>query len=156
MCASIPKHPTSRTWSTLRSDSHGGRRWPFLVNTTQCTVLVKTPTFVSPPHEHVLFSFSLLSFYPCHCIIALNMGFMTVYPIIIAACLFSLVQPYAITGLKGGVNQISGQRPFRQDFSTFKNSGAAFDLYILALQQLQQQNQSTLLSYYQVAGDISQ
>jgi len=72
---------------------------------------------------------------------------------IVAACLLSLGQPYAITGVQGGVSQVTGQRPFRQAFSTFKNSGPAFDLYILSLQQLQQENQTALLSYYQVAGN---
>ncbi|CAD6586306.1 MAG: hypothetical protein ASARMPREDX12_002329 [Alectoria sarmentosa] len=52
-----------------------------------------------------------------------------------------------------GVNAVTGQRPFRQEFSTFKNSGPAFDLYILSLQQFQQQNQSALLSYYQAFTD---
>ena len=74
--------------------------------------------------------------------------------IVIAICLLSHANALAITGPQGGVNIATGQRPFRQEFSTFKNSGAAFDLYILSLQRFQQQNQSALLSYYQVAGDV--
>ena len=74
--------------------------------------------------------------------------------IAIAVCLASLANAVAITGSQGGVNSVTGQRPFRQDISTFKNSGPAFDLYILSLQQFQQQNQSALLSYYQVAGNV--
>ena len=64
----------------------------------------------------------------------------------------SHVQSYAITGVQGSVNGFTGERPVRQEFSTFKNSGPAFDLYILALQQFQQQNQSALVSFFQVAG----
>lgn len=70
----------------------------------------------------------------------------------VAACLMSFAHTYAITGVEGSVDQVTGQRPSRQEFSIFRNSGPAFDLYILSLQQLQQQNQSALLSYYQVAG----
>lgn len=78
------------------------------------------------------------------------------YPILIFLLILSLlalVKPYAITGPQGSVNQVTGQRPSRQDFSIFRNSGPAFDLYILSLEQFQRQNQSVLLSYYQVAGD---
>ena len=72
--------------------------------------------------------------------------------IVIVICLASLSNAVAVTGPQGGVNTATGERPFRQEFSTFKNSGPAFDLYILSLQQLQKQNQSAPLSYYQVAG----
>ena len=70
----------------------------------------------------------------------------------IAGSLLSFGNAVAIIGAQGGVDQATGQRPFRQEFSTFKNSGPAFDLYILSLQQFMQQNQSSLLSYYQVSG----
>ncbi|MCJ1436170.1 hypothetical protein MMC27_005548 [Xylographa pallens] len=59
---------------------------------------------------------------------------------------------FAINGVHAGVNALTGQRPFRQEFSTFQNAGPAFDLYIQALQQLAQTNQSAMLSYYAVAG----
>lgn len=59
----------------------------------------------------------------------------------------------AITGPQGGVDSYSGQRPMRQEFSTFKDSGPAFDLYILSFQQFMEQDQSELLSYYLVAGN---
>ena len=59
---------------------------------------------------------------------------------------------FAITGVQGGVNQDTGERPSRQEFSSFRWSGAAFDLYILALKQFQASNQTALLSYYQIAG----
>ena len=74
--------------------------------------------------------------------------------IAVAICLASLANAVAITGPQGGVNKVTGQRPFRQDISTFKDSGPAFDLYILSLQMFQQQNQSALLSYYQVGGNV--
>ena len=67
-------------------------------------------------------------------------------------CLATLTNSYGITGVCDGVNTATGQRPFRQEFSMFKDSGPVFDLYILSLQQFQQRNQSALLSYYRVAG----
>lgn len=59
----------------------------------------------------------------------------------------------AIKGIQAGVNASTGERPARKEFSVFRSSGPAFDLYILALQQFQQQNQSALLSYFQIAGN---
>ena len=84
----------------------------------------------------------------CLIMASLNLIFVA-----IAVCLASLANAVAITGSQGGVNDVTGQRPSRQDITIFKDSGPAFDLYILSLQKLQQQNQSTLLSYYQVAGN---
>ena len=83
------------------------------------------------------------------------MPFFDLLSILIALYLASFASSYAITGVPGGVNTITGQRPFRQEFSTFKHSGPPFDLYILSLQHLQQHNQSALLSFYQVAGTYS-
>ena len=82
------------------------------------------------------------------------MAVLSLITIAIAICFAFLADAVAITGPQGGVSIISGQRPFRQEISTFKNSGPAFDLYILSLQQFQRQNQSALLSYYQVAGNV--
>lgn len=59
---------------------------------------------------------------------------------------------YAITGPTGGVDGSTGQRPFRQEIFTLQNSGAAWDLYILAFQKFTQTDQAQQLSYYQVAG----
>ena len=59
---------------------------------------------------------------------------------------------YAITGPTGGVDVNTGQRPFRQEISSFQSSGAAWDLYILAFQKFTQTDQAQQLSYYQVAG----
>ena len=84
------------------------------------------------------------------------MPFFHLLSIFITLTLAPVVSSYAITGILGGVDRTTGQRPFRQEFSTFRNSGPAFDLYILSLQQLQQQNQSALLSFYQVAGTYSE
>ncbi len=60
----------------------------------------------------------------------------------------------AITGVQDGVNMATGQRPFRQEISTFQNSGPPFDLYILSFQRFVQQNQTNILSYYQIAGRL--
>ncbi len=59
---------------------------------------------------------------------------------------------YAITGPQGGVDPVTGQRPSRQEISSFQHAGPAFDLYILAFQAFVQQDQTEPLSYYQVAG----
>lgn len=83
------------------------------------------------------------------------MTFLTLISIVVAVCLVSITNAVTITGPQGGVNAVTGQRPFRQEFSTFRNTGPAFDLYILSLQKFQQQNQSALLSYYQVAGKVT-
>lgn len=63
-------------------------------------------------------------------------------------------QAFAITGLEAGVKAVTGERPIRLEISTFQNEGPAFDLYILALQQLMQQNQSHPLSYFQISGGL--
>jgi hypothetical protein len=60
---------------------------------------------------------------------------------------------YAITGVSAGVNNVTGERPFRQEINVFAVSGAAWDLYILSLRQLQQTDQSDPLSYFQIAGN---
>ena len=74
------------------------------------------------------------------------------FAILLALYLAPTAQAISITGATGGVDTATGQRPFRQEFSTFATSGPAFDLYILALQRFQQRNQTDILSYYQVAG----
>ena len=73
---------------------------------------------------------------------------------LVIAALAVLGNAVAITGVQAGVNAYSGERPFRQEFSTFKNSGPAFDLYILALQRFQEADQRALLSYFRVAGKL--
>ena len=67
---------------------------------------------------------------------------------------FSLqhVQSYAINGVAGGVDRSTGEQPARLEFTAFSKLGPAFDLFIIALQQFQQTNQSREFSYYQVAG----
>ena len=67
----------------------------------------------------------------------------------------AVANAYAITGAQGGVNLATGQRPLRQEISVFQNAGPAFDLYILAFQQFAQEDQTLLLSYYQVAGSFN-
>lgn len=57
-----------------------------------------------------------------------------------------------VTGAPGGVDPITGQRPFRYEIDTFAKSGPAFDLFILAMQQLQAVNQSDQQSYFAISG----
>lgn len=83
------------------------------------------------------------------------MAYLNLLFLLLSFSSVALVDAFAITGVQGGVNTSTGQRPFRMNFLTFQNSGPAYDLYILSLQQLQQQGKSNLLSYYQVAGRAS-
>lgn len=59
---------------------------------------------------------------------------------------------YAITGVSGGVNSATGQRPARLDMRDLQSAGPAFDLFVQALSQFQSDDQSDLISYYEVAG----
>lgn len=61
-------------------------------------------------------------------------------------------QYVAVVGLKNGVNNTSGARPARQNINTLADSGPAWNLYIQALAAFQADDQSDLLSYYQIAG----
>lgn len=61
----------------------------------------------------------------------------------------------AITGPQAGVNTATGERPFRLEFSVFKDSGPAFDLFIQAFYYFQQADQADQLSYFQVAGNCT-
>lgn len=61
----------------------------------------------------------------------------------------------AITGVQAGVNADTGERPFRQEFSVFQSTGAAFDLYIQALYQFTQEDQSNEQSYFSIAGNCT-
>lgn len=62
------------------------------------------------------------------------------------------VNAYSITGITGGVNTQTGERPARRDLRDLQSSGAAFDLYVQALAQFQSDDQSDLISYYEIAG----
>ena len=70
----------------------------------------------------------------------------------LASVCLQFVSTVTVIGSRAGVNLQTGERPLRQDIRTLQNSGPAFDLYILALQQLTREDQSSQLSYYQVAG----
>ncbi|KAH0831456.1 hypothetical protein FOPE_00555 [Fonsecaea pedrosoi] len=56
-----------------------------------------------------------------------------------------------ITGALGGLNSTTGARPLRYEIHDFANSGPAFDLFILALKELQSVDQSEELSYFQIS-----
>lgn len=59
---------------------------------------------------------------------------------------------FTVTGVSGGVDPDTGERPFRLNLKEFQSSGPAFDLYIQALIRFQEEDQSELLSWYEVAG----
>ncbi|KAF2152857.1 Di-copper centre-containing protein [Myriangium duriaei CBS 260.36] len=61
-------------------------------------------------------------------------------------------QTYPIKGATGGVDATTGARPFRLNINDLQKSGAAWDLYILAMQSFTQDDASLLTSYFQVAG----
>ncbi|WQF85949.1 Putative tyrosinase copper-binding domain, di-copper centre-containing domain superfamily [Colletotrichum destructivum] len=61
--------------------------------------------------------------------------------------------PYAITGLKTGIDSTSGQRPLRQNINDLQASGAQWDLYILGLAAMQRDvSEDDKLSYFQISG----
>jgi tyrosinase len=65
------------------------------------------------------------------------------------------ISAYGITGISGGVNADTGERPSRLDLRTLQSAGPAFDLFIQALSQWQSDDQSDILSYYEIAGQFS-
>lgn len=69
--------------------------------------------------------------------------------------MFQGVGAFKVTGVTSTATNISGLRPFRRDIEEFSQSGAAFDLYIQALNEFQRMDQDDPLSYYQVAGKYS-
>ena len=71
---------------------------------------------------------------------------------LIASFSLRLVHSFAVDGVATILNHTTGGPPVRLELSTLSQSGPAFDLFILALQQIQQANQSHELSYYQIAG----
>ncbi|KAI9895089.1 MAG: hypothetical protein M1814_000314 [Vezdaea aestivalis] len=76
----------------------------------------------------------------------------SIFLLVSALSSFWPAQAYRVAGVTTSVNTQTGQRPSRQEFGAFASSGAAFDLYIQALQLFQANDQSQLLSYYQVSG----
>ena len=58
-----------------------------------------------------------------------------------------------IRGVMGGVNKETGERPARRDITELQSSGPAFDLYVLALKEFQEDDRDDILSYYKVAGE---
>ncbi|ERF72312.1 hypothetical protein EPUS_02199 [Endocarpon pusillum Z07020] len=71
------------------------------------------------------------------------------------AALSALSNPadaFVVTGISAGVNNATGERPFRRDINELYMSGPAWDLFILSLREFQQADQDDPLSYYQVAG----
>ncbi|KAI9806662.1 MAG: hypothetical protein M1825_006119 [Sarcosagium campestre] len=67
-------------------------------------------------------------------------------------CMAVFSDAYAITGPSGGVNPTSGARATRREIRDFQTTGAAWDLYLQALQQFELKNQNDQFSFYQVAG----
>lgn len=62
---------------------------------------------------------------------------------------------FEITGASGRINPGSGTLPSRFEISSFSQSGAAWDLFILSLYEIQRSNQSDPLSYFQIAGNAA-
>lgn len=78
---------------------------------------------------------------------------LTILCAVLALFVFRAIA-YAITGVSAGVDNVTGERPFRKEINAFATSGAAWDLYILSLHRLQQANQTDPLSYFQIAGNF--
>jgi hypothetical protein len=67
--------------------------------------------------------------------------------------LFDYLTAFQITGAGalGGLGP-NGERPFRYEINDFAQPGPAFDLFIRALRDFQNADQSEPLSYFQIAG----
>ena len=63
---------------------------------------------------------------------------------------FAQDQPIITKPLTGGVNAQTGERPLRLDIN--KLTGPKLDLYLLALREIQDIEQTNKLSWYQLAG----
>lgn len=63
-----------------------------------------------------------------------------------------LISALSVTGALGGLQPGSRERPMRQEISGFAQSGAAWDLFVQALQEFQSAPITDMLSYFQVAG----
>ena len=84
-----------------------------------------------------------------HCIMTIR-GF---YQLSVALFLFlHICIAFQITGATSGINPVTGERPARLDIITFSEDPWQFDLFLLALRQIQQTDPSELLSYFQIAG----
>ncbi|KAL1954633.1 hypothetical protein VTO42DRAFT_874 [Malbranchea cinnamomea] len=75
-----------------------------------------------------------------------------IFLIVISGAIDLVVASVNIRGVHGGVNKKTGERPARQDIIKFQTSGAAFDLYLLAFKEFQEESRDGLLSYFQIAG----
>ena len=80
---------------------------------------------------------------------------MTVLKSILLLCGLLLFRVFAedvfvVAPLPGGIDPRTKARPFRKDVTTL--AGPELDLYILALQKMQQASQSEKLSWFQIAG----
>ncbi|RDL42060.1 uncharacterized protein BP5553_02039 [Venustampulla echinocandica] len=61
-------------------------------------------------------------------------------------------QYYPVTGSNSGVTSQSGSRPFRRNILDLQKDVPAWSLYVQALASMQKANESSQLSYFQVAG----
>jgi hypothetical protein len=83
----------------------------------------------------------------------LSTWYTTLYALALTVTLLPKALGYTVMGVPAGVDTDTGERPIRQDLKDFQVSGAAFDLYVQALDQFQKDDQSDFLSYYEVAGN---
>ncbi|PGH28693.1 hypothetical protein GX50_08562 [[Emmonsia] crescens] len=66
--------------------------------------------------------------------------------------LLGVASAVTISGVKGGVNFQTGERPARKDINELQWSGPEFDLYIQALTAFQEEDRNDLLSFHKIAG----
>jgi hypothetical protein len=67
-------------------------------------------------------------------------------------CVAQFSSAVQVTGATGGINSSTGERPSRQEISTFSQSGAAWNVFILSLFELQRDSESDPMSYFRIAG----
>lgn len=74
--------------------------------------------------------------------------------ILVLVCFILLVSQavsFIVRGSNGGVDLFSRVRPFRREISEFSKSGAAWDLFVLSLQQFHNTALNDSLSFFQIA-----
>lgn len=66
--------------------------------------------------------------------------------------IFSVNGSIIVTGADSGLNASAAIPPIRQNIENLQGTGPMWDLYILALRQFADANETDPLSYYQVSG----
>lgn len=79
------------------------------------------------------------------------MRWATITATAVAALSQAASASWAISGASSGIDNSTGARPFRLPITELQQTGAAWDLYIQALQYWQSLDQSNMFSWFEIA-----